>query len=104
MDSVNHTENAKKVTNHINTILANGGFNIKDWQPNKHLEEGQTEKKEIKVPQCKAEAKLLGVGWNCEMNVLNFNVEIEDASLYRSLVFRHLQLLILVVYCAYLFL
>ena len=79
LDSVNNVDKAKKLTNDIDIILANGGFNVKGWRSNKDLENGQAEKNEIKVPQSKTEAKVLGVEWNCEMDVLKYKVEIEDA-------------------------
>ena len=78
LDSVNNVDKAKKLTNDIDIILANGGFNVKGWRSNKDLENGQAEKNEIKVPQSKTEAKVLGVEWNCEMDVLKYKVEIED--------------------------
>ena len=69
LDSVNNVEKAKKLTNDIDIILSNGGFNVKGWQSNEDLENGQTEKNEIKVPQCKTEAKVLGVAWNCVKDI-----------------------------------
>ena len=78
LDSVDNVEKANKLTNDIDVILANGGFNVKGWQSNKNLENGQAEKNEIKVPQSKTEAKVLGVAWNCEMDVLKYKVEIEN--------------------------
>ena len=75
---VDNIEKANKLTNDIDVILANGGFNVKGWQSNKILENGQAKKNEIKVPQSKTEAKVLDVAWNCEMDVLKYKVEIEN--------------------------
>ena len=78
LDSVDNVEKANKLTNDIDVILANVGFNVKGWQSNKNLENGQAEKNKIKVPQSKTEAKVLGVAWYCEMDVLKYKVEIEN--------------------------
>ena len=51
LDLVNNVDKAKKLTNDIDIILANGGSYVKGWQSNKDLE-NEREKNKIEVPQC----------------------------------------------------
>ena len=77
LDSVNTTEDAKKLTSDVDKILEKGGFEVKGWLSNKDLEDSNTEMNEIKVPQSQTEAKVLGVSWNCKEDVLKYKFEIE---------------------------
>ena len=77
LDSVNTTEDAKKLTSDVDKILEKGGFTVKGWLLNKDLEDSNTEMNEIKVPQSQTEAKVLGVSWDCKEDVLKYKFEIE---------------------------
>ena len=76
LDSVYTTEDAKKLTSDVDRILEKGGFKVKGWLLNKHLEGSNTGMNEIKVPQSQTEAKVLGASWNCK-DVLKYKFEIE---------------------------
>ncbi len=77
LDSVNTKEEARKLTSDVDRILEKGGFKVKGWRSNKDLNDRNTETNEIRVPQGQTEAKVLGVSWNCEEDVLKYKFEIE---------------------------
>ena len=77
LDSMKTTEEAKKLTTDIDHILKNGGFKVKGWQSNKNVCKSILEINEIKVPQGRTEAKVLGVAWNSSEDTLKYKVEIE---------------------------
>ena len=72
LDSVDTAEEAKKLASDIDSILQKGGFQVKGWQSNKDLDDKDVEANEIKVPQSKTEAKVLGVSWNLAENALKY--------------------------------
>ena len=77
LDSLNTTEDAKKLTSDVDKILEKGGFKVEGWLSNKDLEDSNTGMNEIKVPQSQTEAKVLGISWNCIEDVLKYKFEIE---------------------------
>ena len=77
LDSVNTKEEPKKLTSDVDKILKGGSFKVKGWLSNEDLEDRNTKMNEIKVPRSQAEAKLLGVSWNCEEDILKYKFETE---------------------------
>ena len=77
LHSVKTTEVAKKLTTDIDHIFKNGGFNVKGWQSNTNLCKSKPDKSEIKVPQDRTEAKVLGIVWNSSEDNLKYKVENE---------------------------
>ena len=77
LDSLNTTEDVKKLTSDVDKVLEKGGFKVKGWVSNKDLEDSNTGMNEIKVPQSQTEAKVLGISWNCIEDVLKYKFEIE---------------------------
>ena len=81
LDSLNMTEDAKKLTSDVDKILEKGGLKVKGWLSNKDLEDSNMGMNEIKVPQSQTEAKVLGISWNCIEDVLKYKFEIEAVKL-----------------------
>ncbi|XP_028397204.1 uncharacterized protein LOC114521013 [Dendronephthya gigantea] len=77
LDSVDTVEEAKELSSSIDVILANGGFNVKEWRSNEDLHKNvpTQQVEEIPVLQGKPEEKMLGVGWNNANDVLKYKVE-----------------------------
>ena len=109
LDSVKTTEGAKKLTTDIVHILKKCSFKVKGWQSNTNLCKSKLDKSEIKVPQHRTEAKVLGIVWNSSEDNLKYKVEIEGTAVYfqtkglcsnrRNLVYRQSSETILLYIC-----
>ena len=81
-DSVHTTEDARQLTNEIDSVLENGGFKVKGWLSNKKLEQNtetqpQKQQEDVKPLQRNSDDKVLGVVWDSVKDKLSFVTKVE---------------------------
>jgi len=63
LDSVRTVSEAQQLTTGIEEVLEKGGFQVKGWQSNKALNNGDQQNREVNVPNGSVEDKVLGIVW-----------------------------------------
>ena len=77
-DSVNTTEEAKKLTEDIDKVLKSGGFKVKGWISNKELKDSENKEIAREKAICFQEQiaeKVLGIAWNNKTDEMYFEVK-----------------------------
>ena len=76
--SVETDQEARKLTDEMDKVLANGGFQVKEWLSNKSLRgESRHDDREMNLLQSLSEEKVLGVTWNQERDSFSYKVKPE---------------------------
>lgn len=78
--SVPKTSEAEELSSDVNTILADGGFRVKEWRPNKALSghSDEAEKKCPKLLETISDEKALGVVWGDDSDVFSYKVKLSE--------------------------
>ena len=74
-DSAETVEKARKQTEDIDTVLATGGFKVKEWTSNKTEKSDRNDDMEIKMLKGDSTEKVLGIEWNNQTHTFSFKVK-----------------------------
>ena len=73
--SVKTVEEASRLTKEIDVLLSNGGFKVKEWWSNKHLDNNVYYTQDGKLLEAQVEGKVLGVLWNPKNDCFTYRVK-----------------------------
>ena len=76
--SVKTVEEASRLTKEIDVLLSNGGFKVKEWWSNKHLDNNVDYTQDGKLLEAQVEGKVLGVLWNPKTDCFTYRVKLSE--------------------------
>ena len=76
--SVKTVEEASRLTKEIDVLLSNGGFQVKEWWSNKHLDNNVDYTQDEKLLEAQVEGKVLGVLWNPKNDCFTYRVKLSE--------------------------